>query len=190
MPAVRLSTISHVVLGMIALRGPSTPYDLKRAVAGSLGSWTFPHAQLYSEPDRLVDLGLLERHVEDSGRRRKTYSMTARGRRALREWLAAPVDEQVQVPDVAALKLYFSAAGDGNDVPALAREQVKQHDDRIAAFEAVAERLAGDPAAWSRATALELALEVEHAARRFWAALADGDVDRLRRSRRQVRTGP
>jgi PadR family transcriptional regulator, regulatory protein AphA len=31
---------------------------------------------------------------------------------------------------------------------------------------------------------LELGLEMEHAALRFWTALADGDLDRLRKARR------
>ena len=64
---MRLSTTSYLVLGMIALRGPSTPYDLKRAVSRSVGYfWHFPHAQLYSEPDRLADAGLLARRVPRS----------------------------------------------------------------------------------------------------------------------------
>ena len=94
MSAPRLSATSYVVLGMIALRGPSTPYDLKRAVARSVGYfWHFPHAQLYSEPDRLAEAGLLDLAVEHRGRRRKTYSITDGGLAALRAWLAAPTDE-------------------------------------------------------------------------------------------------
>ena len=77
MPELRLTTTSYVVLGMIALHGHCTPYGLKRAVGESVGLfWHFPHAQLYAEPDRLADLGLLARSVEDGGRRRKTYSLT------------------------------------------------------------------------------------------------------------------
>ncbi len=73
----RLTTTSYVVLGMVAVRGPSTSYDLKRAVNHSVGYfWPFPHAQLYSEPKRLVELGLLELDVEPTGRRRQTYTIT------------------------------------------------------------------------------------------------------------------
>src|SRR6187401_581585 len=90
-PELRLTTTSYVVLGMIALHGHCTPYSLKRAVGASVGLfWHFPHAQLYAEPDRLADLGLLARSVEDGGRRRKTYSLTGPGLDALRDWLAAP----------------------------------------------------------------------------------------------------
>jgi PadR family transcriptional regulator, regulatory protein AphA len=183
---VRLSATSYVVLGMIALRGPSTPYDLKRAVGHSVGYfWHFPHAQLYSEPDRLATLGLLALAVEESGRRRKTYSLTDAGRRALQDWLASPTDEHFQMRDIAELKLFFNEAGTPeDDVPALARDQIKQHEARIATYEEMVERFGTDPHAEPRMITLELGLEMEHAALRFWTALADGDLDRLRAARR------
>ena len=69
---VRLGPVSYLVLGIVALRGPSTPYDLKRFVQLSIGHfWPFPHTQLYAEPARLADAGLLEEMREESGRRRR-----------------------------------------------------------------------------------------------------------------------
>jgi Predicted transcriptional regulators len=181
---IRLSTTSYVVLGMIALRGPSTPYDLKRAVGHSVGYfWHFPHAQLYSEPDRLAESGLLALSVEDAGRRRKTYSLTDAGRDALRAWLAAPTDEHFQMRDIAELKLFFNEIGDAGDVPALAAEQIKQHEERIAVYEGMVERFGADPGAEPRMITLELGLEMEYAALRFWTALAAGDLGRLRAAR-------
>ena len=51
----RLSPTSYVVLGLVSLRGPSTPYELKNAVEKSVAYfWTFPHSQLYREPERLA----------------------------------------------------------------------------------------------------------------------------------------
>jgi PadR family transcriptional regulator, regulatory protein AphA len=184
-PAIRLSTTSYVVLGMIALRGPSTPYDLKRAVGHSVGYfWHFPHAQLYSEPDRLAELGLLELSAEDTGRRRKTYSLTPSGRTALRSWLAAPTPEHFQMRDIAELKLFFNEVGDPADVAALADEQIAQHRERIAIYEDMVERFGADPVARPRMITLELGLEMEHAALRFWRALAADDLDGLRAARR------
>jgi DNA-binding PadR family transcriptional regulator len=169
---------------MIALRGPSTPYDLKRAVGHSVGYfWHFPHAQLYSEPDRLAELGLLELVVEEGGRRRKTYSLTEPGRSALREWLASPTNEHFQMRDIAELKLFFNEAGDPANVPGLAREQIKQHEERIGVYEAMVARFGDDPSLRPRMITLELGLEMEYAALRFWTALADGDIGRLRRAR-------
>lgn len=185
MSEARLSATSYVVLGMIALRGPSTPYDLKRAVRHSVGYfWHFPHAQLYSEPDRLAELGLLALSIEDTGRRRKTYSLTDAGRTALRAWLASPTDVHFQMRDIAELKLFFNEVGDPGNVAALAAEQMAQHRSRITEYEAIAARFGADPAARPRMITLELGLEMEHAALRFWSALADGDLDRLRRARK------
>lgn len=182
----RLSPTSYVVLGLIALRGPSTPYDLKRGVAHSVGYfWNFPHAQLYSEPDRLAGLGLLALTTEDAGRRRKTYSLTDAGRRALRTWLASPTEQHFEMRDIAELKLFFNEAGDPGDVAALARDQIRQHEDRIAVYEDMVERFGGDPALRPRMLTLELGLEMEHAALRFWTALKEGDLESLAAARRR-----
>jgi PadR family transcriptional regulator, regulatory protein AphA len=184
-PDVRLSPTSYVVLGMIALRGPSTPYDLKRGVKHSVGYfWNFPHAQLYSEPDRLAELGLLSLSIEESGRRRKTYSLTDAGHRALREWLASPTEEHFEMRDIAELKLFFNEAGDPEDVTRLAHDQIRQHEDRIAVYEAMVERFGDDESVRPRMLTLELGLEMEYAALRFWTALADGDLGVLQEARR------
>src|SRR5688572_20466911 len=66
----RLGPTSYLVLGIVALRGPSTPYDLKRFVQLTVGNfWPFPHTQLYAEPARLAEAGLLEETREETGRR-------------------------------------------------------------------------------------------------------------------------
>ncbi len=187
MTDVRLSTTSYVVLGMIALRGPSTPYDLKRAVEHSVAHfWLLPHAQLYAEPDRLAELGLLARSVEDVGRRRKTYSLTGPGHDVLRDWLASPTDVPFQMRDIAALKLFFHEVGDPGNVPALAVEQIRLHRRHIAEYDEMVARFGGDHGAEPRMITLELGLEMEHAALRFWTALADGDLDALRAARRRA----
>jgi hypothetical protein len=49
--STRLSITSHVVLGIIALRGPSTSYDLKRAVSHSVGYWEGSHGRDRQDPD-------------------------------------------------------------------------------------------------------------------------------------------
>jgi DNA-binding PadR family transcriptional regulator len=184
-PEVRLSPTSYVVLGMIALRGPSTPYDLKRGVKHSVGYfWNFPHAQLYSEPDRLAELGLLTLSTEESGRRRKTYTLTEAGREVLRAWLASPTEEHFEMRDIAELKLFFNEAGDPGNVTKLAHDQIRQHEDRIAVYEAMVERFGGNEALRPRMLTLELGLEMEYAALRFWTALADGDLGVLQESRR------
>src|SRR4051812_39135801 len=109
MPPIRLGPVSYLVLGLISYRGPSTPYQLKRAVSRSVGYfWPFPNTQLYEEPDRLARAGLLVEEREESGRRRRTYDITAAGREALAAWLREPTLDVVELRDLASLKLFFS----------------------------------------------------------------------------------
>jgi DNA-binding PadR family transcriptional regulator len=170
----RLSITSYVVLGMIGLRGPSTPYDLKRGIGRSVGYfWPFPHAQLYAEPERLERMNLLAVESEDGGRRRKVYTLTGKGRHVLREWLASPTNVHFQMRDVAELKLFFSELGDPADVARLARQQIEQHERRIAEYERMQDRFGEIPAVAKRMVTLRLGLEMEHAALRFWRSLAD-----------------
>src|SRR6185503_8111564 len=107
--SLRLGTTSYVVLGSVALRGPSTSYDLKRFVEVTLGHfWSFPHSQLYAEPDRLARAGLLTERREEGGRRRRTYTITAEGRDALEAWLREPSSGGSELRDLGMLKLFFS----------------------------------------------------------------------------------
>jgi len=174
MSTARLTTTSYVVLGLIGLRGPSTSYDLKRAVGHSVGYfWPFPHAQLYSEPRRLVDAGLLDVTSEEQGRRRQTFTLTDAGRKALQEWLREPVTEPMQVRDVAELKLFFGELASEEDMRALAQEQVRQHSERIAVYEEMRSRFGEIDEVRARLVPLRLGLAMERAAVSFWAELAE-----------------
>lgn len=174
MSRVRLSTTSYVVLGMIALRGPSTSYDLKRAIGRSVGYfWSFPHAQLYSEPKRLTDAGLLELHEEDSGRRRKTFTITADGKAALRDWLAEPVGAHLEIRDVAEIKLFFSELATPDDIERLAKEQAQQHEARIAIYEEMQRKYGAIDDVAGRMIPLGLGLAMERAALGFWRDTLD-----------------
>lgn len=172
MSNTRLTVTSYVVLGMIAMRGPSTSYQLKRAVNHSVGYfWPFPHAQLYSEPKRLLDLGLLEVQTEDDGRRRQTYTVTRAGTTALREWLKQPTGEPLQVRDVGELKLFFGEFAEPEDILSLAREQIDQHQARIATYEDMGARFGKREDVAPRMVPLGLGLAMEHAALKFWQDL-------------------
>ena len=172
MSMARLTPTSYVVLGMVSMRGPSTSYELKRAVNNSVGYfWPFPHAQLYSEPKRLVELGLLGVQSEDEGRRRQVYSATPAGLDALKAWLAEPTKEQLQVRDVAELKLFFAEFARPEDVLTLAREQIEQHSERINVYESIQERFRDRDDIADRMVPLRLGLAMEYAALDFWQKL-------------------
>lgn len=165
-----LTPVSYLVLGWVA-HSPATPYDLKRKVAQSVGYfWAFPHSQLYAEPARLVELGLLEEEQEQHGRRRHVYSITEAGRQALDEWLREPTSEAPQIRDVALLKLFFGGSLESENIVALARAQERSHRERLAAYEEI-ERTIPDHSSFGHTT-LRMGFAVEHAFIEFWSDIA------------------
>jgi DNA-binding PadR family transcriptional regulator len=165
-----------LVLGLIGLRGPSTPYELKRAVErGGIGEfWPFPHTQLYDEPARLADGGLLDEEREEGGRRRRLYRLTDEGQAALNEWIRRPEGGGFQVRDIASLKLFFSELGaDTADIVALAQLQQAFHRDRLARYEALDARYADRPERARRLAPLQFGLHLTRAAIEFWGSVID-----------------
>ena len=172
-PSVRLSPTSYLILGLIAYRGPSTPYQLKRAVNRSLGYfWPFPHTQLYEEPDRLARAGLLVEEREENGRRRRTYALTDAGRAALTAWLHQPTTDVMQLRDFAALKIFFSEFMSTEALIAMAEEQVRLYDQRLVEYEAIEARYANRPDLGRRMASLDLGFRLARAAQAFWRDIA------------------
>jgi DNA-binding PadR family transcriptional regulator len=131
-----LSSTSYLVLGLLAREGPSTPYDLKRHVAATIGNfWSFPHALLYKEPPRLVELGLLTEEREEEGRRRRLFTITSAGSDALREWLERPSWEATELRDPGLLQLFFADQGSSETRGDIAREQLPIHRAKLAGYE-------------------------------------------------------
>ena len=131
MTSPRLSDTSYAVLGLLDACGPSTPYRLKQAAQVSIFHfWSIPHTQLYTECARLAEEGLLDERREESGRRRRVYSLTATGREALERWRADPQAELYELRDPGLLKLFFGA-----DPSALAKTQLERHRARLSAYE-------------------------------------------------------
>jgi DNA-binding PadR family transcriptional regulator len=162
---IRLTPTSYIVLGLISAAGKATPYDLKQMHASGIGGfWTLNHAQLYAEPDRLVQGGYLEVEREDGGRRRKLYELTASGRSALRDWLATPSDEFTELRDVGLLQLFFGA-----DPKAVAEVQLRIHGDALAQYEEM-HTGAGE---WPEGARLVLESGIGHEREwlRFWTGL-------------------
>lgn len=171
-----LTPISYVVLGCLALAGPATPYGVKQTVAGSIGYfWSFPHSQLYSEPERLARAGLVTEQREDSGRRRRTYAITDAGLAALKAWVMTPTDELPQIRDIGMLKLYFGSMADGEQLAELARVRTDAHRRRRELYSEAAaghERARGIRA--GEALALRFGIAFEDASIAFWGSLAQG----------------
>lgn len=169
-----LTVTSYLVLGMIRLRGPSTSYELKRAVGRSVGYfWPFPHAQLYREPAHLVEAGLLEEQQESQGRRRRVYKITAAGEEALHKWLKEPVHKMLELRDLAQLKLFFSEVMTTEDLVALARNQEALHRARLAEYEQIEAHKRDRPGFARRMSPLTLGLALERDEIQFWSSIAE-----------------
>lgn len=183
MSSDQLSPTSYLVLGLLAREGPSTPYDLKRHVAATLGHfWSFPHALLYAEPPRLVALELATETREQHGRRRRIFTITDAGLDALRAWLDRPSREPTQLRDPGLLQLFFADLGSPDARHDIAREQLAIHRAKLAGYEpneGLERRLDGAGAGhrtvehW-RGQTLRMGVLYERAAVDFWEGVAAG----------------
>ena len=167
MQDVRLSAVSYVVLGFVEWAGEATPYRLKQLVAVSVGNfWTLQHAQLYTEPERLAKAGYLTEERERGGRRRKLYSITDQGRKALEEWRAEPTDAIAELRAPAVLKLFFGA-----DPATLAPLQVEAQRRKLAEYEAIRDSMSDSIPEGPR-LALDAGIASTRQQIEWWEALA------------------
>ena len=105
---MELNATSRVILGMLGRR-PMSGYDIKSFVDRSTRFfWAASYGQIYPELRRLADAGLID-GTDDSqgGRKRTSYRLTAAGRKAHRDWLAAPPQIH-ETRDESLLKIFFS----------------------------------------------------------------------------------
>jgi DNA-binding PadR family transcriptional regulator len=107
---------SYAVLALLDLR-PWTGYELTQQAQRSLRyAWPKSERLLYSEPKKLVALGLATRYQETSGSRsRNVYEITSEGREALQEWTSS----RTQAPRIeieALLRLLFADHGSTEDL--------------------------------------------------------------------------
>lgn len=173
-----LKPISYVVLGILAARGPSTSYEMEKLVGTSISFfWTFPHAQLYREPQRLAGLGLLDQEQAEGGRRQRVFTITQRGREVLEEWLASPGHYEVEIRDLALLKLFFGQLTDRQNLVALAHQQVAAHQARRAQYEHVLDRYVGRPELAHQLSPLRIGVAYEQAYVDFWTHVAQHPDD-------------
>ena len=87
----RLTPFSYVVLTLVGSDGAG-PHDLVLMARSGRGVyWDAAESQWYAEPKRLHDLGYLDAREEPGRTRARThYSLTAKGRKALGDWMREP----------------------------------------------------------------------------------------------------
>jgi PadR family transcriptional regulator AphA len=142
--STRLTGTSFAVLTLIELLGPSTPYELKRALERSIANfWMVPHTTFYAEPTRLAKGGFLSERQESGGRRRKVYSLTAAGRSALEGWKGSAELTPPQLREEGVLKIFA-----GGDPVAIFRARCEWHRAKLAELEGYLEAVTGADPAW------------------------------------------
>jgi PadR family transcriptional regulator AphA len=128
-----LTTTSYAILGLLAIR-PWSTYELATQMRRNLHYfWPRAESNLYAEPKRLVEGGFAQAEAQPLGRRRRTvYSITAKGRRALRRWVGEPASES-RLESETLVKAMFAPYGSKEDLLAhlqrfLAEVEAKQQE--------------------------------------------------------------
>ena len=123
---MELSATGKVVLGMLAAR-PRSGYEIKQLVDNSARFfWAASYGQIYPELKRLQDAGLIAGADASRGARQRTvYKLTAKGKRAAREWIARE-PEVFELRDEGLLKLFFAGSIEPARTAEIARERAAQ----------------------------------------------------------------
>jgi DNA-binding PadR family transcriptional regulator len=118
MPSSALTPTSYAILGLLALK-PWTTYELAQQMDRALGRfWPRAESRLYEEPKKLVAHGLARASSEMVGKRGRTvYTITAKGRRALAEWVPTPGEGPV-LEFEQLIKVFFAEHASKDDLVA------------------------------------------------------------------------
>jgi PadR family transcriptional regulator AphA len=120
---MELSATAKVILGMLAAR-PRSGYEIKQLVDNSARFfWAASYGQIYPELKRLEDAGLVAGSDASQGARQRTvYKLTAKGKRAAREWINS--EPQVfELRDEGLLELFFAGSVEPARTAEIARER-------------------------------------------------------------------
>lgn len=105
------TTTAYAILGLLAIR-PWTTYELARQMERSLHNfWPRAESNLYAAAKTLVNQRLATARTEHVGRRaRILYSITPKGRAALRRWIPQPGSGPV-LEFESLLKIFYAENG-------------------------------------------------------------------------------
>jgi PadR family transcriptional regulator, regulatory protein AphA len=132
-----LSRTAYVVLGMLAIGGDRSGYDIRKAIESSVGYfWGESYGQIYPALKQLTAHGLIKPGGEPGRQRRQAYRITPAGRAALRDWLAAPFQNDPPRNEFL-LKLFFGAEADPSVAIAHIRELEQRNTQSLRAMEEI-----------------------------------------------------
>ncbi len=102
-------SLKYALLGLIA-ENPKYGYEIKQQFEGALGNvWSVSYGQLYPTLRRLSEVGWVTKKTAPGKKAaaRNIYSITAKGKKRLDEWLLKPLRTNYRVKDEFTLKFLF-----------------------------------------------------------------------------------
>lgn len=112
----RLPSSAYAVLGLLALGGEHTAYELKQRADRMITPFFVPPAMsaVYTELNRLAELGLAaDRHVpETENRSKRVFRITEAGHDELSRWVCDHIHEPTIVKSPTMLRVAFGHVGD------------------------------------------------------------------------------
>ena len=126
---MELSKTSYVILGMLRSR-PHTGYEIKAIVDHSTRFfWAASYGQIYPELKRLEEAGFVEGEPESQGgRRKRSFSLTAEGRRELQDWISSGEPLHSELRHEGLLRFFFADVVDREDQLDLVRDIREMHE--------------------------------------------------------------
>jgi DNA-binding PadR family transcriptional regulator len=169
---VNLSPTARVILGFLQL-GAKTGYDIKRyADVSTRFFWGASYGQIYPELRRLTEAGLVKPASQPRGGLARTeYTVTARGRKALHDWLKKPPAPLLfEYRDEALLRVFFGDLLTKAEVAANLRQAREEFEHDAARFREL--QAEAEPEGYP-AVALRYGIELME-----WIAAWYGDAER------------
>ena len=155
-------------LGLLALSGPLSGYDLSAAVNRSVGFvWAPARSQIYTVLKRLERRGLIEgESVAQQGRPDKVlFSVTKAGQAAVVAWLEQETIIAPEERDVLVLKVFFAELA----APAAILAQLDRYGEavaqRLAVYESIERQLLAEPETPGQLAAVRLGIALMRATR-------------------------
>jgi len=141
----RLSTTEYAVLGMLSA-SECSGYELQQIARAGIGYvWTAAKSQVYSVLPRLVRDGHATSRLVRQERNpdKQVYRITAKGRRALREWLEEPVEDADSARSPFLLKVFLGGLMSRDALVGHIERRREQAEAELAEYLAIEREIAG-----------------------------------------------
>jgi len=171
------------ILGMLALGKKQSGYDLKKAIATSTANfWSESYGNIYPTLKKLLKEGAIREDSEKgpaSKRQKQLYSISEKGRRALREWLRQPVSVRSEDNELL-LKLFFGAMMPVVESQVLVAAHRDHHIALLEKFEAIERSISTGPTTEVQKAYLRVTLSYGQAVSRALIQWSDATEKTLR----------